>query len=50
MLMLKELESTAPVEIVVEISNGLWKYPTLAKFSTFPQGFILPILWKCGKL
>jgi hypothetical protein len=35
--MLKEIESTAPVEIVVEISNRLWKYPTLKMFSKLPQ-------------
>lgn len=50
MLMLKELESTAPVEIVVEISSRLWKYPVLTKFSYISTGIILPILWKCGKL
>jgi hypothetical protein len=37
MLMAKEIESTALVEIVVEISRRLWKIPTLREFSTFPQ-------------
>jgi hypothetical protein len=46
----KGLFSTGPVEIVVEISFGLWKIMTLSKFSTFPQGGIFLSLWKCGKL
>jgi len=38
MLTAKGIFSTAPVEIAVEISSGLWKILTLAEFSTFPQG------------
>jgi hypothetical protein len=50
MLRAKGLFSTAPVEIVVEISLDLWKIITFSKFSTFPQGGIYLTLWKCGKL
>jgi hypothetical protein len=50
MMTAKELFSTTPVEIAVEISLGLWKIMTLSKFSTFPQGVISLCLWKCGKL
>jgi hypothetical protein len=50
MLTAKELFSTTPVEIAVEISSRLWKIMALSKFSTFPQGGISLCLWKCGKL
>jgi len=50
MLTAKELFSTTPVEIAVEISAGLWKKILLPKFSTFPQGAFSATLWKCGKL
>jgi hypothetical protein len=47
MLMLKGIESTAPVEIAVEISGELWKISTLTKFSTFPQGLFCS---SCGNV
>jgi hypothetical protein len=47
MLMLKEIESTAPVEIAVEISLRLWKTPPLIKFSTFPQAIFYS---SCGNV
>ena len=47
MLMLKEIESTAPVEMVVEISLRLWIIPTMTKFSTFPQAIFHP---SCGNV
>jgi hypothetical protein len=50
MLMLKEMQSTAPVEIAVEISRRMWKSQRPPEFSTFPQGTISLALWKCGKL
>jgi hypothetical protein len=37
MLIAKKIESTAPVEIAVEIFAGLWKISNLIEFSTFPQ-------------
>jgi hypothetical protein len=46
----KELFSTALVEIAVEIFLVLWKKPLYRKFSTFPQPYFSPTLWKCGKL
>jgi len=50
MLTSKGLFSTGAVEIAVEISFDLWKIITFSEFSTFPQGGIYLILWKCGKL
>lgn len=47
MLILKEMESTAPVEIAVEISGRLWINPMLIKFSTFPQA---PFHQTCGNV
>ncbi len=38
MLMAKEMQSTAPVEINVEIYAQLWKIPLATELSTFPQG------------
>ena len=44
------MKSTAPVEIAVEIYLWLWKIPVFTEFSTFPQGGLRLVLWKCGKL
>jgi len=47
MMILKEIESTAPVEIVVEISLRLWIIPMPSEFSTFPQAIFYS---SCGNV